>query len=168
MKAIPLHGQAAAGRAALIDDEDFDLVSHYRWHVSEVARPGCRPCGPYAAASLKRGGRTVTVLMHGLILGVKGIDHANGNGLDNQRANLRPATTGQNNANQSPRSGGSSTYKGVGWKRQRGAWYASIRVDGKLRHLGYFPSEEDAAHAYDAAAVAAWGEFARPNFAVKP
>lgn len=60
--------------------------------------------------------------------------------------------------------GGSSQYKGVFWWKQHGKWCARIVVDGRQKHLGLFKEEPDAARAYDQAARAAWGEFARTNF----
>lgn len=161
MKIIPLSGNVAAGRVALVDDEDYALVSQYRWHVYEKQRPG-RNSGPYVQASIKRDdGRHTTIRMHCLIIGRSGIDHRNGNGLDNQRANLRSATSPQNAANQFQKAG---TYKGVSWKSRLDKWQAHIRIDGHLQYLGVYAVEEDAARAYDATALAAWGEFARLNF----
>src|SRR5258708_9050696 len=66
MRTVPLHGKKAAGRVAVVDDEDYELVSPYRWHVLENPRPG-RINGPYAAAGHSH------VLMHNLILGVKAL-----------------------------------------------------------------------------------------------
>ena len=138
--------------------EDYELVSPYRWHVLENPRPG-RINGPYAAAGHSH------VLMHNLILGVKGVDHINHDGLDNRRANLRPATPRQNNHNERPRTGSSSPFKGVAWDgRWRGRWQAHIAIDGRRQSLGRFPTEEAAARAYDAAALATQGEYAWLNF----
>lgn len=102
--------------------------------------------------------------MHNLILNCKGIDHRNGNGLDNQRANLRQATSPQNAANKRPGIGFTSVYKGVSWNVRSDKWRAQIWTGGKSYWLGLYAVEEDAARAYDAAALAAWGEFARTNF----
>jgi hypothetical protein len=158
MIAIPLSGKKAAGRVALIDADDLALVSPYRWRVLENARPG-RINGPYAATGHN------AVLMHNLILGVKGVDHINHDGLDNRRVNLRPATRSQNNHNERSRTGSISRFKGVTFDgRWRGRWQAQIAIDGRRPSLGYFATEEEAARAYDAAAFAAWGEYAWLNF----
>jgi hypothetical protein len=60
--------------------------------------------------------------------------------------------------------GKSSRFKGVSWDAQRGSWQAKVGINGKTTHLGRFADEEDAARAYDAAAVAAFGAYARTNF----
>ena len=158
---VPLHGKKAAGRVALIDDEDYELVSRYRWNL----RHKPRSTNFYAQANISRAVGRGTIKMHCLIMGQPGIDHRNGNGLDNRRSNLRAATPGQNNANSRPRSNCTSPYKGVYWNADRGKWQAQISVGGRSTNLGRFASEEEAARAYDAAAIAAWGEYARPNFA---
>ena len=88
------------------------------------------------------------------------IDHVNGNGLDNRRANLRAASRSENIANSGPRMG----------RRFKGAypvgnvWTSKICVRGTKTYLGCFATEEEAAHTYDKAALAAWGAFAYLNF----
>lgn len=51
----------------------------------------------------------------------------------------------------------SSIYKGVSWNKFANKWSASIKLDYKKKHLGYFLSEEDAAKAYNEAAIENWG-----------
>lgn len=82
------------------------------------------------------------------------IDHINGNGLDNRRANLRFVTHAQNLANQRPQQGRTSRFRGVCWLRRDQVWRAQIKSGGKTCYLGCFADEEDAARAYDASAVA--------------
>ena len=162
VKTVPLHGKKAAGRVALVDDEDYELVMQYRWHVWEkVGRENKRDDGPYAQAPIRlQDGRKSTIRMHKLITGWPATDHANGDGLDNRRANLRPATKTQNLHNARSRSGTSSRFKGVSWHKVVRKWQANIKVDGKRCYLGVFASEEDAAAAYTAAALETQGEYA--------
>jgi hypothetical protein len=162
MRTIPLYGPKAAGRVALVDDEDYDLVMQYRWNILEQERPGHWPIGPYATTNLPDYGSTM--LMHKLLTGWPQTDHADHNGLNNQRSNLRPARGGQNLQNARKRAGASSRFKGVSWDPVNQKWIARICVSGHQRNLGRHLSEEDAARAYDAAARAAFGEFACLNF----
>ena len=159
MKTVPLHGKVAAGRVTLVDDEDYDLVMQYRWTVREQVLHTGVVYGPYAKANVPIGG-DVIVFMHKLLTGWPLTDHANGNGLDNQRSNLRPATHVQNSQNRRPFPGRSSRHKGVSWHRRARKWRADITVNGKLRYLGLFTSEEDAARAYTKASLATQGEYA--------
>ena len=106
--------------------------------------------------------------MHKLLTGWPLTDHADHDGLNNQRYNLRPATSGQNLQNSLPRISARSPYKGAIWNSQQRKWQAEIRMDGRKRHLGYFLSDLEAAYTYDAAARELFGEFACPNFPEGP
>jgi hypothetical protein len=104
--------------------------------------------------------------MHRFIMGMsfgdrKKIDHRDGNGLNNQRHNLRPATHAQNMCNYKKPATNTSGYKGVTWHKQHAKWQAKIRVDGKRLSLGTFGSPEEAYAAYCKAANDLHGEFAR-------
>jgi hypothetical protein len=162
---VPLYGKKAAGRVALVDDEDYELVSQYKWYVHdpEPKRPGRRRTA-YATANAVIDGRHTTVRMHILIMGRPYIDHINHNGLDNRRRNMRPATSVQNSRNMAPASRGASRYKGVGFHALNGRWRARIKTDLGSVSLGVFATEADAARAYDAAARKYHGEFAYLNF----
>jgi hypothetical protein len=149
------------GKVALIDDEDWILISRFDWFAHEEKSLW------YAHSSVKRrdGART-TIKMHRLILGARAgqrVDHRDGNGLNNQRDNLRLATQMQNTQNQRRKSNNTSGYKGVcRWKTSR--WQAYITVHKKRIPLGLFNNKEDAARAYDNAARQHFGEFAKLNF----
>lgn len=94
------------------------------------------------------------------------LDHINGDTLDNRIVNLRDADLNQNSQNR--RAVSLSGYKGVqAEKSTANPWKASIRVRGKLSHLGMFKTAEQAAEAYDAAALMHFGEFAKLNFPVE-
>lgn len=145
------------GKATLIDPEDLPLVDAYQWRWLEVGRDQKIV---YVYAETPKG----RVYLHRLLCpGSIEVDHRNGDGLDNRKSNLRPATHQQNICNQRPQIGRSSKYKGVSWWKLRKTWAAYIKLDGKKRHLGYFNNEQDAARAYNVAASEAWGEFACLN-----
>ncbi len=93
-------------------------------------------------------------------------DHINQNKLDNRRQNLRELTYSQNTRNSSKlKRKKTSRFWGV--SRSGNKWRASARRDGKVVHFGRFDTEEDAARAYDAAALEHHGEFASLNFPEK-
>lgn len=170
MRTVPLHGKKAAGRVVLVDDADYELVMQYRWFVWERTMANGTVNGPYATARRGRGRRCGTVRMHRLLVpDGPGVDHEDGNGLNNQQSNLRPASKAQNAANsrKGKANGGvtaSSSFKGVTWDKDRCLWRAQITARGVGRNLGRFADEAQAARAYDAAAREAFGEFAKVNF----
>jgi len=92
-------------------------------------------------------------------------DHVNRNGLDNRKANLRPATVSQNLCNRPKRRTKTrSKYKGLEWDKIQKKWKVRIQLNGRKTYLGSFDNELDAAKAYDNAARKCHGEFACPNF----
>jgi AP2 domain len=164
MMTVPLHGNKAAGRVALVDDDDYDLVMQYRWIVFEGPQASGRGHrGPYVQTTVHDGGKCITIRMHNLIMGRTWIDHIDHDGLNNQRSNLRPVTPDQNQYNARPRAG-TSRFKGVFWYKADGRWEAAFRLRGKRHYLGRFATEEEAARAYDAGVRVAYGEYAYLNF----
>ena len=160
-KLIPLHGQHGKGKFAIVDDEDYELVNKYHW-IGHKGQSGIF----YAIAAYGGRKQHKVVLMHRLITNASSsvmIDHDNGDGIDNQKHNLRPCTNSQNQANAKRRKG-SSRYRGIYRKNQDATrWAAHITVNGKTIHLGCFYTEIEAARAYDKAARFHFGEFARLN-----
>jgi hypothetical protein len=89
------------------------------------------------------------------------IDHIDGNRSNNRPGNLRVATTQLNAANRGKPNTNTSGLKGVYWSRALCKWRASIKVNSRQTHLGYYHSKEEAAIAYGAAARKYFGDFAR-------
>lgn len=148
---------------ALIDDEDVVLVEQYRWRL--WTSPNGLIKYAYRHIVDGRGRPLSTQMMHTVITGFRIVDHRNHDGLDNRRSNLRAATAAQNSQNaKKPRVFGmTSRFKGVCWDPQKKRWRVSIHVGGPRRHVGYFKFEDDAAAAYDAAAIEHFGEYAYTN-----
>jgi hypothetical protein len=145
---------------AKIDDADLLLVSGFPWRALKP-----KPGNPTTYAHAWNGYQSF--YMHRLIMGVKPdetVDHADGDGLNNQRYNLRIATRGQQQANRGGDRQSTSRYKGVFWNTERSRWQVTIGYEGKTHYVGRFDEEENAARAYDEAALAAFGSFARLNF----
>jgi hypothetical protein len=126
MKEIPLSGRRGEGLVALVDDEDAALVEGYHWNLHSQG---------YAVAK----GRCY---MHVLIMGAKGVDHIDGDPLNNQRSNLRFANQAQNMQNRAY-GYGSSQYRGVTW--YRGKWQAQAKIKGVYHYLGRYADEAQAA-----------------------
>jgi hypothetical protein len=145
----------------LIDTEDLPLISAFRgtWNVTKDGNTY------YVKRETQQQKRKAKVSIHRLITGsdAKRVDHKDGNGLNNQKSNLRDATPGQNRANAGLSSTNTSGYRGVAWHRRIGKWRAVLQ-GACYQHLGYFDSKDAAARAYDAAALRTFGDFARLNF----
>jgi hypothetical protein len=150
------------GKFILVDLEDVKLVSKFNWR--------CYPSRNtfYAdrrSSESEKDKYKSTVPMHRFILGLTSqdfeetglvVDHINGNGLDNRKSNLRVVTARQNTQNQKRKT--SSKYPGVSWNKNAQKWQARIGLNGKLRHLGLFVDEREAAKAYEQACRELAGE----------
>lgn len=148
------------GHEAIIDAADVPLVEGKAWQAQIAKR------GVYANHVFNEGGKLKRLAMHRLILAAPPgifVDHRDCNPLNNRRSNLRFATVQQNAMNQQTPSSSTTGRKGVCWNKRLGKWQAQIRVSGRLKHLGLFTNAEDAAEAYDTAALKHFGGFARPN-----
>ena len=143
-------------KETIVDDEDYEYLNRWNW----CFKPD-RVNSGYACR-----GRNPVILMHRFILKITNskihIDHINGNKLDNRKENLRISTQSQNKANSKKYRNGKTKYKGTVKKLNR--WQAQIRVNNKNMYLGSFLTEEEAAKAYDAAALIHFKEFANLNF----
>jgi hypothetical protein len=167
MKQIPL----TQDKIALVDDEDFEYLNQWKWYADK------RRYSWYAQRHKPHSEGGGTILMHVVIMkpGPKiEIDHKDGNGLNNQKSNLRPSTRAQNARNRVHlRASKISRYRGVTLEKRSKArpWIAIICAGppdhkGFARHirLGHFVTEEEAALAWDAAARKHFGEFVTLNF----
>lgn len=157
MKEIPLTKEMVA----IVDDEDFEKVSKYKWHAGQ--------CGNKIYGKTGNGKpNSVRMYMHRFILNVTDskikVDHIDGNTLNNQKHNLRHASQHENIRHRSGmRKGNTSGYRGIKKDKRSGQsknpWIARISVDSKTKYIGSFSTAEEAARAFDKAAKEVYGEF---------
>lgn len=151
------------GKVVLIDDEDYELVSKYKWCAIKSY------CGIfYAIANIYKNKKRTTLFMHRLIMGINDrkldIHHADEDGLNNQKNNLKVMTRSQHHMTKNKRKNCSSKFKGVTWYKQDKKWQAEIQVNGHKKYLGRFDSEEEAAKTYNIVAQKYFDEFVKLNF----
>lgn len=149
------------GQEIIVDDENYEKLNKYTWYVIKggstyyAARNGPMVKGKHS-----------TIRAHRSIMGAKQgecVDHINHNGLDNRKENLRICTNAENQHNSKLSKANTSGYKGVSWNERGQKFQAQIRVNCKAIALGYHELPEDAARAYDRAAIKHFGEFAQTN-----
>lgn len=153
VKKIPL----TQGQYALVDDEDFEFLNQFKWHsFYSKSTDGFYVRRNVQFRDLDDKIKQKGVMMHRVIIEhaigkkleqTEIIDHINHNPLDNRKSNLRIVSRRQNLQNQKRET--SSKYPGVNWDKNASKWRAKIKLNGKLKHLGLFDDEREAAKAYE-------------------
>ena len=153
------------GKIAVIDDEDYIKVNKYKWRYQPTSSKG----KGYAARESwdRETKKRKTQYMHHFIFGqITELDHMDGDGLNNQKNNLRVASHSENLINRGAQKNNKSGYKGVSFisigKRKK-RWRAVIGVKGRYIGIGNYKTKEEAALAYNEAAINYFGEFAYLN-----
>lgn len=129
------------GKVALVDDADYEWLNQWSWYAVKTKYT-------YYAKRTHTlpSGEQIQLAIHREILGlpfkdeIEG-DHKDGNGLNNQRYNLRRVTGHQNKFNK-------HHIKGYHWSTSVHKYQAQIRLNGKAIYLGVFDTEVDARKAY--------------------
>lgn len=147
------------GYFVTIDREDYERVTQFKWTALPTRWT------VYARRNVKgTNGKQHSLYLHRFLMGdPEGleVDHKDGNGLDNRKANLRIANKSQQACNTKKQKRNKSGFKGVGWAKRNQKWQAYIGIDRKFIHLGYFNSKEEAAAARKSAAILLHKDFHR-------
>lgn len=127
------------GKYALVDDEDFNYLNQWKWHLSQK--------GYVIRRRYKTTNEFKNIWMHRLINKTPDgfdTDHINRNKLDNRKCNLRAVTHAENMRNQKKYKSNTSGVVGVHWQKEIDKWRVRISFDGKRISLGIYDSIEDA------------------------
>ncbi len=159
--------QLTQGKMALVDDEDFEKVSQFKWFAIYNKKTNA-----FSAGKKIRGldNKKRIIYMHQFIMGshLKGtnysVNHIDSNLLNNQKINLRVCNSSQRSANKTINSkNNTSGYKGVSFDKSRSKYIAVIQIKSKKLTIGRFHSLSEAALAYNKKAIEVFGEFASIN-----
>lgn len=143
------------GMFAIIDDEDFEIVSKMRWHAKK--------CGNHHYAAASPTYRGPSIYLHRLVMKAPKnllVDHVNSNTLDDRKSNLRLCAKHQNLANRGLQKNNTVGFKGVCFHGKSKTWNARVKFRGKSISVGYHKTPEEAARHYNLKVKELFGEFA--------
>lgn len=147
-------GYTFKGEEFWFDLEDYDKIKNYCWHYAY----------DYIHTKIPSTGKVLA--LHRLIMNPSEemcVDHINHNKFDNRKKNLRIVTSQQNSYNRTIYSRNTSGTTGVSYAKTKKKWRATISVDKKWKHLGYFDKKEDAVKARKEAEEKYFGEYSYDN-----
>ena len=150
------------GQVTKVSDEWYEELNKYNWYAHFDP-----PSQTYYALRRSKSlfGKSKIIKMHRVVTNVPDnmiVDHIDHDTLNNQSDNLRVCTVAQNQYNRQVNKNNRTGYKGV--KPHGRGYMARIVVDGKEIYLETWDTQEQAAVAYDAAAIKYFGKFANLNF----
>jgi len=158
-----------SGKVVKIDEKDLWILDHFHTWFILKRHVSCQRIIPYEFGYASQRVYLHRLVMKDYAVSKHEVDHINRDGYDNRRINLRFASRAENGRNTKMRNT-STPYKGVtDTKRplkKRFVVYAPSTVDGKrkAKNIGFYLTAEEAARAYDSAAIKEYGEFAYLNF----
>lgn len=134
--------QLTLGLVTMVDDEDFEWLNKWKWGAHKSGNVF------YVSRACYQSGKAKTIKMHRLILGLNDsktyCDHIDGNGLNNQRFNLRACTSSQNQMNRGAQKNNELGIKGIRLRKDNNKYQARIKLGGIDYYLGNFNTIEEA------------------------
>jgi hypothetical protein len=145
------------GKVTIVDELDVTFLNQWNWRQNSegyaVRGDSSKHCIYMHRVVAERAGLNIDLT----------VDHIDGDRLNNLRSNLRSATWSQNLANRPKYRNNTTACKGVFLDKRDGKYGARIRSEKKAHWLGRFSTAEEAASAYNRAAIDLFGEFAYLN-----
>jgi len=151
---LTLRRKSGADMYCTLSTSKYDLVKMHRWYANK----GFNTFYCVAHISNSKGIRTL-LKMHKILLTSELVDHVDRDGLNNQTHNLRPCTRSQNASNRGILSNNTSGHRGVFWNKETNRWRALVRVNYKMKHLGYFENIKEACKTVEEARKRYFGDF---------
>lgn len=150
---------ATRGEQVMVSDQDYDAVSGFSWNIDRYG---------YARRTIGSGETKKTVMMHRFLLGLQHgdgyeVDHIDGDKTNNTRENLKACSRSENVMNRRRYANNKSGMVGVSFRQRDGVWSAGIKHKCVSYDLGSFKTIDEAAHAYNKAAIELRGDLAALN-----
>jgi len=151
----------------IVDDKLWHTLSKHTWSMKDTG---------YMFMRVQGKGK----LIHHMVMELNGhdmkkvldekkiIDHINSDKLDNRYENLRINTYTGNGHNKSKNKNATSQFHGVTFYKRDKNWAGQITKDGQLYFLGYYPTEEQAAAAFNIASQKLYGDKCKQNQNISP
>lgn len=139
------------------DLEDYNKIKNYCWYKDKYG---------YVSSNIYNNGKKNHIKLHMLVMNTDSsqiIDHIYHNKLDNRKSALRPATQSTNQMNVGVRSNNTTGVTGVYHNKNTNKWFARIKINQNIIHLGTFDSFDDAVKARKNAEEKYFGEFSYDN-----
>lgn len=137
----------------MVDDDDYERVSANRWYLMKLYHCDTEILYARRYEGSPRNGNHRAILMHREILGTTErthkVDHQDGNGLNNQKYNIRVCTHSQNMSNRKVSYKKKIKYLGVLFDRKKNKYKASMKLNGIVYRSALLETPELAAIAYN-------------------
>lgn len=149
--------------AVLVDDEDFDFMNQWNWHIIISTKPNGVQQTPQIVRHVQDGVSEFGLTLLQYDKEKEYLTFRNHNRLDYRRENLFLIPIEFAKFHNASHTGSSSRYKGVSYIQSQNRFVANLTVDGQKHYIGSSKDEDEAARLYNAYTKALFGDYAFQN-----